>query len=406
MRVRVVIVFLFTLSASLSSAQILYNQRLDKQSEDALAATKAAVSNVVFDKETQNLDVLLKSSTDRIFTSADLQMSSDLSGFYSWHQISGIIDRVTKDAGTATALTAQEQQELASSIEHLKSVEKDTKTALNDFKISAAAAGKNFPQISEWLDRLGDVKALQGYATSVPALTPSANTQALVNELSNTFTSLATLYKNFTVSLPASPDMVVLQAQLALAKSGEEHLVQLGLVNARLILDLQTLQGLVTLATATRNCVISGNGSYTVSNTSVPCIKATTDDVGLTITETVDSYKRARNAFLGSSTTLNNNAQISAKNQLDVTLSLVALGAALAARGNIAQRLAFLREADENQRYTIKQSMLSAQSYAQLLVTGSQRLSLYYKGGIHPDTLAQMMTALGTLGLIPTVLAK
>ncbi len=403
---RVAILLLFSLPGSLSSAQFLYNQRLDKQSQDALTATKAAASSAVFDKETQNLDVLLKSSTDRIFNSANLQMSSDLSGFYSWQQVSSIIDRVAQDLGTATALTAQEQQELATSTEHLKAVEKDATTDLNELKSAATIAGKNFPQIGEWLDRLGDLKALQGYATSVPALTPSANTQALVTELSNIFTSLSVLYKNFKVSIPSSPDMVVLQGQLALAKAGEEHLVQLGLVNARLILDLQALRDLLTLATATRDCVMDGIGSYKVSTTSVPCIKTPTDDVGLTLTVSVDAYKHARNAFLASPTASNDTAQLSAKKQLDVQLSFVALGAAVAARGNIAQRLAALREADENQRYSITQSMLSAQSYTQLLVTGSQRLSLYYEGGIHPDTLAQMMSALGTLGLIPTVLVK
>jgi hypothetical protein len=31
---------------------------------------------------------------------------------------------------------------------------------------------------------------------------------------------------------------------------------------------------------------------------------------------------------------------------------------------------------------------------------------LYYEGGIHPDTLARMINALSTFGLIPTILSK
>jgi hypothetical protein len=41
-----------------------------------------------------------------------------------------------------------------------------------------------------------------------------------------------------------------------------------------------------------------------------------------------------------------------------------------------------------------------------MILNGVQRLALYYQGGIKPQTIAQIVTALSTLGLIPTVLTR
>jgi hypothetical protein len=79
---------------------------------------------------------------------------------------------------------------------------------------------------------------------------------------------------------------------------------------------------------------------------------------------------------------------------------------ALAARDETPLRLATLRAAAEERAYSIHESSIAARGYELTLLNGLQRLSLYYKGGLKPQTAAQLLNALGTLGLIPAVLTR
>jgi hypothetical protein len=80
--------------------------------------------------------------------------------------------------------------------------------------------------------------------------------------------------------------------------------------------------------------------------------------------------------------------------------------ASLAARDETPERLANLRIASENRANSIRSSAAAAAGYEQMILNGVQRLALYYQGGIKPQTIAQIVTALSTLGLIPTVLTR
>ena len=80
-------------TAAIGLPQFLYNERLDKKSQDAVTAAKAVSSGALFDKELQNLDRLWKFSSARVFQGAELQMSTDLSGFFDWQQVVAVIER-------------------------------------------------------------------------------------------------------------------------------------------------------------------------------------------------------------------------------------------------------------------------------------------------------------------------
>jgi hypothetical protein len=394
------LVALLVAPTALASAQFLYNERLDRKSQDALAGAKAVTNGETFDKELQNLDRLWKSTSARVFQTAELQMSADLSGFFDWQQVAKVVERARKNIGIARELSEAEKEQVKNLQAQLKTDQESASTALRKLKDSAASVGKNFPQIGTWLGRLGKLDALQKYARDVAGLDPSPKTEALIAELSSTFKSLADLYNNFRLALPASPQMLLLQSQLELVNAGEQHLVQLGLIRARLESDLGELQDLVNNAVITLKCVMEGTGPDCVA------VPAPTNDVASTLEISVRELKGARQRFLRTRSKADDDAQLRAKQQLDTQLSLLAVAAALAARGNTALRLALLREADENQRYAIRQSSLAARSYEQILVNGAERLSLYHQGGIRPETLARLLNAAATLGLIPAVLSK
>jgi hypothetical protein len=80
--------------------------------------------------------------------------------------------------------------------------------------------------------------------------------------------------------------------------------------------------------------------------------------------------------------------------------------AALAARADTPVRIAELRGAIEERRFAIRRDAIMARTYEQILLIGAQRIAIYYKGGVKPETLAQFLNALATAGLIPTIALK
>ena len=54
-------------------------------------------------------------------------------------------------------------------------------------------------------------------------------------------------------------------------------------------------------------------------------------------------------------------------------------------------RLAELRRRHENHRFAIKQRILKAHAYELILNGGADRLAVFYKGGIKPAQLAQLI---------------
>lgn len=90
---------------------------------------------------------------------------------------------------------------------------------------------------------------------------------------------------------------------------------------------------------------------------------------------------------------------------MDAFLALYG-AAALAARGTSPARLAELRLAQEEHRYSIRRSAIMARAYEVTVGTGVKRLALYHKGGIKPEQIAQIVQAIATLAIPPAILAR
>ncbi len=86
----------------------------------------------------------------------------------------------------------------------------------------------------DWIGKLND--ALQyleklpkvGDTVKLPAAYGSAAT-----EVATLATSLGDLYKNFRITLPASPNITALQTHLDLLQADEDHIATLGMIAAR-----------------------------------------------------------------------------------------------------------------------------------------------------------------------------
>jgi hypothetical protein len=65
--------------------------------------------------------------------------------------------------------------------------------------------------------------------------------------------------------------------------------------------------------------------------------------------------------------------------------------ATISSRVPLALSLAELRGAQEEHRYSLKRRALQASVYELALLSGAQRLSLFYKTGIKPSQIAQLI---------------
>ncbi|MDX6385571.1 MAG: hypothetical protein QOK48_3144 [Blastocatellia bacterium] len=87
-------------------------------------------------------------------------------------------------------------------------------------------------------------------------------------------------------------------------------------------------------------------------------------------------------------------------------LDVLYVASALSAHGSTPANLASLRLAQEEHRYSIRKSAVLAQAYEATITSGTQRLALYYKGGLKPEKIAQLIHSAATVAIPAAILAK
>jgi len=87
-------------------------------------------------------------------------------------------------------------------------------------------------------------------------------------------------------------------------------------------------------------------------------------------------------------------------------LSLLLNASALAARNETPSRVAMLRMAEQTRRESVRRSAMAASGYEQLLMSGTERLSAHYQGGLRWETLSRLWNAAAAMGLLPAALLR
>ncbi len=93
------------------------------------------------------------------------------------------------------------------------------------------------------------------------------------------------------------------------------------------------------------------------------------------------------------------------RNELDAVVRRALLAAAIAARWNSAGLIAQLREAHEIHQYSIQRSRLEAHALEVAVGSGAQRLAMFYKGGVRPEIIAQILYTAATASISGAIAA-
>ncbi|MEO8126554.1 MAG: hypothetical protein ABJF23_04860 [Bryobacteraceae bacterium] len=400
----------------------LHNDRRDRQAQNAQKIAGEVTNGQLFDAELKNLDKLSRLSADRIFSSARRAAFATLDSVYLWDEMGTSVDEWSK---TLLAPVPDDdwkklQKELLDQIAAVnreiaanRPVDPARPPLLDDIEALSGAG--------EFLD------VARGHASKDTGITPADI--RVVKQLTDAASQIASIISDYysTANIP-SASSAVRDMKVRLLRAEIDHITTESRIQSRraaAIVDLRHLttplaDGLACLRTGKTR---AGRGRLIAVDDEDRVVELTPLDriqdreqVETTLRRYVRKAMLARQSadacltaqLSGANRTCPKEEQAASdeKQKLLFLVGLLQTWPALAARVATPSRLAESRLAQEERRYAIRRDAIIARSYEAVIGTGAQRLAAYYQGGIRPETLAQLVQALATAGLIPTIALK
>jgi hypothetical protein len=387
----------------------LYDKSRDDQSQKALTLSEGIASGQLFNKQLNNLTALSAYSLDRVFTSAHRQMMADLDVLFTWSDVAALaenFERTVRGGGLAGPA------ESAAAKTKLEAVQNDLKDASE--AVQKARDEKKDPRVIQFLERVGDPGAVFNFADSLRGKVGVSKADLLTaQEAVGLLGRLAQVYRDFqtaTASAPTAADAVH-EAKVKLLQAEAEHLHNVIQISARREAELSDALQIAASLKAGLECIEHGRAQPD-ADCPIRSDRAFKPDEQIEV-----SLRRVLQTAKGARQRADENQDAAAQARLEdeawrekqiVATLLYSLynASAIASHGETPVRLADLRAAQEEHRYAIRQNAILAHSYETVIASGVQRLALYYKGGVKPEVIAQIVQALATVGLIPTVALK
>jgi hypothetical protein len=382
---------------------VLYNQKQDKTAQDAVTAGKEITSGAQFDKMLHNLDSQAIQESNTVLAFTREQMRASLAAIDAWHATGQasldpsdtvgpplckkyvrctleLIQNRLKAGSILLSLT--DDAENARRISAIEAKAADLKKAVDQLRLAAKTKD---PAVLELLSHLGDAKDLVGYGKKIQSLTGNAGLGTALNQISDGLDELISLYNttkgiwdgyaavNIDISsLRPSREALQLKA-LALE---EEHLKTLSRIRANEALEV--------------------------------------GDQLIIIQEAIGSLKRAN--LWDSDERITKTLQLAAEQgraatppdptRLRTVLDALMLVTAVIAPSDAAVRLSSNMESDEERRYSLRLSALNTSTYDITVQNALQRLAIYYKGGMKPTDLAQLIFFISNSVSVPVIATK
>lgn len=367
-------------ATALLPAQRLYNEAQDRRAQEAVAASAQIRDSSVFQKALDNLALVQRLQQENIALGAQAQTRADVLSWTNWADVRSTVEAVRSDLA-ADPLGAPDKAEWAAIIPRLQQQQKDLAEQIKALKqkIESSNPEGNVQALGNLLAQVGRITPIAEYLLNLTSDgNPSKAHLAAAKQASETLTQLATLYQKFTANIPARPGVLFAAYQLDLLKAEEEHYKALIAIEARRqaeVAPIVKLSAKVLQAIDTQQ--LQGDIQTSLR-----------DQAQAVASETDATQKLAKREKLG------------------IMLTALLNAATVAARGILPSSLSTQRETLQVRAHALSRSRKAASVYEQLAATGTQRLSAYYKGGIRPRTLAELLHTLVSAGLIPAVLQR
>lgn len=354
---------MLSLASSISFAQI-YNEARDKKAQEAEAAAQQIASGALFDKEVKNIDILSRLQIQGQLDHGRVVWLNALDGFTTWGDVKTKLNKVKGELGVSSLPTEDQRK---ARLAEIAEQQKQLKAALEKLQASETKD----PAIIAILDNLDKGEAALKFAEKLVS-TNNEQTVAAFDKISKALGVAKSLYDSWKIAhdviAGAGTDLAVPREQLDLDMLAIEvnEINQSGVISARRALEADAVLKLI--AEATGNIATSG-----VSDA---------DNVE-------DTIRAEKN-----------------RDKLFFQLQALHIATSVSVRGVLPEDLAKLRATQDEWRRSVHQNAAVAKNYEQVILASAQRLALYYKGGLKPGQIAQLLYNLSGFVSLPILAAK
>ncbi len=397
----------------LASIDVVQGQRLHDEARDKEAAKAALLAAEItskssFDKQLKNLDTLSKNALDVYFAGAKRQMELDIRSLRTWGDVRDLTEGVQKTLAAEDFVSSSEAQknldDLESDCDH-RSTElgKSICTAQADLKRlkqavqASEAKGKLLDQ--ELKTRLEKIDMIDDLVEKTTSFLDSG-ASVTINGLADVFLDLSRSYVNYINKLDAINNHPQNELRLLLQRIAVESL----------LLEVDHWQ---TVADIKMRRSAEQSDLLFLANVDLPArlrqmSKCVSADVNMLNAEKINVTFAKAQAMPACriEDPANAGKEIELVKEEIVTYLYQTLhsAAALAARGETPMKLAELRLAEEEHRFSIRHSAVMARTYEVALSSGTGRLARFYAGGLRPEKIAQLIHSAAAI-TIPTAIA-
>lgn len=332
----------------------LHDAQRDSAAQDAKKIADQIQNTDLFQKQMTNLNLLNEKDVATTLADAKQEMTTAVDAFVKWSDLADLRNEISKNVQPTPTpdITAQKKQLDAQEDALNKQVAAISKTA-----------GDSSTEVGQLANSIGQFQSALQFAND-----QLNSNQEAANKAISVLTQLQTLYKSY------SDQMQVVNRTTAKLKDLQTNLK--GALLARLKVEEDYLVAKAALYQRRENDL------KTVRNLVKACQLPTQIAKDDRIDGTMEKLASARN-----------------RDALERASRVLFACTSLAAEGRLPDRLFRLRLAELEHLRSIQLSAANARVYESVFVGGVDRLALFYQGGIKPETLAQIVQALSTVGI-------
>lgn len=397
--------------------QRVYNEERDTTAQEAAKLAEEIINKSTFENQLKNLETFARRDAELHFRRARRQMELEIRDFRTWRSVDEFVDGVEGVLSAENFITSEEARIIN------EDLEKDCKERTTELGKAICAAKAEFAKLNQAvidsekqgkalekelktrLEDIGEIESLIGQASTFLESRLSEKNKATVDGLTGVFTNMAKSYVNFTNKLavinnePADQLKLILQRVAVQTLQLEaDHWKTIGEIKLRRGEEQKDLKRLtnqfdnrLTKIAKYSPCWDAGAQNQTdtqrLENLKNERVEVTFSKVRAMSADCLWEEKPTEKGIVAA-----------------FLVETLYVATSLAARGETPMKLAQLRLAQEEHRYSIRQSALIARSYELTISSGTKRLARYYAGGIKPEKIAQLIQSAATVA-VPAVIA-
>lgn len=409
------LMFLLLALADRIPAQRLYDEGRDKKAQEAAKLAEEINNNSTFENQLKNLDTLSQRDAEVYFRGAKRQMELEVSGFRTWGRVKSFVDSVKLTLDKEDFITNWQATNIAQDLKRdcgsrttdlgkAICTAKDKLAALKKAVSDSEQEGKDLEkELKTRLEQIGEIESLVDKAESF--LKSDSKNNETIKGLTEVFLNLSKSYVNYVNKLGVIKNYPKDELRLTLQRVAVEtlqlevdHWKTVGEIKRRRVEEQEDLARMVRQFYNRLQTMAAFYG----------CLDPASRNLELDKRLAVLEQERTEVTF-AKTRAITTTCPLEGKQKDKETLATylfqtLHLASALAARGRTPMKLAQLRLAQEEHRFSIRQSAIVSRGYEIALSSGTKRLARYYAGGLKPEKIAQLIHTAATVA-IPAVIA-